>query len=810
MAGADERRTRRQAVVAALTIALAYLAAAVLFTWPLAFRLTTHLGAPEGPGDPYLNLWILGWDLRTLTERPSAALNGAIFDARIFHPAADTLAYSDHLIPQALMVLPLFAVTRDPVLCYNVLLLLSLAASGLAMHACARQLGASRRAAWVAGLAWAFWPYRFSHLIHLQLQALYFLPLAVLALHRLIAVPRQRQAIWLGLSAGLQAASSAYYGVMTALALGVLAIVTGWCSGRLRSSRYLGRLFIAALVGTFVVAPLVWPYWRMQQSEGFARNLYEASRHAAVPASYVQVPDSNVLYGRSHALTARTASGELRTGHLDGVEQALFPGFVLAGLALVGLAARRREATWVAVPGLVALVGLGVVLSLGPDGVRTVYSAFHRFVFGFQAVRAPARFAVLATLGLALLAAFGATRLERRLGRLVWVLVACVAIEYASVPLTLVARPPAVTPVARWLGAVPGPGAVVYLPLTNDRENTIAMVDALGHGRPIVNGYSGQRPPFFPALVDALSTFPSAEALWTLRDLDVRFVVVRPGGTAAPPDASDQSASLSPLVERAQFDGARIIELVWTPEVEAHLTPPSAPAPPPPGPPPFAMGERLVYDVRWIGGPMDLPAGVVRLEILPPGTSGTSFRFVATAETAPWVARFFEARDRFQTDADAQLLPTEHIRAQRQGRRSVDRVYSYDLPSGVVRVSNPTTGGAPLALRVPPGTRDALTAFYYIRSVPLIPGNDISLPVNDGGRNRLVVARVVGRERITVAGRGIEALRIEPRIAERVPRRQPVRAVAWVSTDARRLVLAADVEAAFGRMRLELTDYRER
>ena len=41
----------------------AYLAAAVVTTWPLAIHPGSLLGAPSGPGDPFLNLWILGWDM---------------------------------------------------------------------------------------------------------------------------------------------------------------------------------------------------------------------------------------------------------------------------------------------------------------------------------------------------------------------------------------------------------------------------------------------------------------------------------------------------------------------------------------------------------------------------------------------------------------------------------------------------------------------------------------------------------------------------------------------------------------------------
>src|SRR5258706_11651121 len=106
--------------------------------------------------------------MQTMLSTPRALVTGAIFNANIFHPAAGTLAYSDHLLLQALVLLPLYAVTHDVVLCYNVLLGASLVASALAMHVFARDVIGSELGAYLAGLAWGFGSYHFSHLIHVQ------------------------------------------------------------------------------------------------------------------------------------------------------------------------------------------------------------------------------------------------------------------------------------------------------------------------------------------------------------------------------------------------------------------------------------------------------------------------------------------------------------------------------------------------------------------------------------------------------------------------------------------------------------------
>ena len=103
---------------AAWVVAFTVLLSAVL-TWPLVLHPFTRLAAPTGPGDPSLNLWILGWDLGTIARDPLALVTGRIFDANIFFPAEGTLAYSDHLILQALALFPLYLATGNLTFCYK-------------------------------------------------------------------------------------------------------------------------------------------------------------------------------------------------------------------------------------------------------------------------------------------------------------------------------------------------------------------------------------------------------------------------------------------------------------------------------------------------------------------------------------------------------------------------------------------------------------------------------------------------------------------------------------------------------------------
>jgi hypothetical protein len=699
---------------------LVYTIAAVVVTFPLVVSLTTRLGALQGPGDPYLNLWILGWGLRAWTTDPLSVFDGRVFDANIFFPAEGTLAYSDHFLLQSLALAPVFAVTGDAVLCYNLLLIGSIALSGLAMHALTRAVTGSERGAYVAGLVWACWPYRTAHLLHIQLQALYFMPLALLCLHRVMARRRWRDVVLLASATTLQFVASVYYGLMTGVVLVVAGGALALGTGQWRASRLWSRLAVAGVLTILLSIPLMLPYARTQQSEGFGRTLIEAGRHSASVQAYTQVPPQNLLYGRTGLLAPRAP----RPGQVDRthVEHHLFPGLVLIGLAGFGFWRHTRSDARALAWSAFALVAAGLVLSFGPEGIRSLYAALHDNVFGFQAIRAPARFAVVAVLGLCLLAALGVRALQvvvfpavtpptadargmsQRAPALVGaVLIAGLCLEYVNAPLPLAAAPPSRTEVGQWLAAEPTPGAVLHLPIAVDIDNTPFMVQSLEHGRPIVNGYSGQRPSYYASLVENLADLPSPDAFALLRELDVRFVV-------SPIAVAGAGNSRSPLVERARFSAGTIYEVHWTPEALAALDDTDQPPPPPPGRPPFSAGEVLMFDIYWDGGPIDLPAGTATLRVVDGQEGADGWVFETRADTADWVSTFFRARDRFVTFTDAQLLPTEHRREIREGRREVDRRYLYDRDAKVVQTDQ---------MALPLGdaaARDALSALYYVRT----------------------------------------------------------------------------------------------
>ena len=126
--------------------------------------------------------WTTGQILKALGGDFSAITN--FWNANIFYPEPLTLAYSEHLFGQALQVLPVQALTGNILLSYNLLFISTFALSGFSVYMLVRDLTGRPLAAFVAGLAFAYAPYRLSQLSHLQVLSSYWMPLALVGFRR--------------------------------------------------------------------------------------------------------------------------------------------------------------------------------------------------------------------------------------------------------------------------------------------------------------------------------------------------------------------------------------------------------------------------------------------------------------------------------------------------------------------------------------------------------------------------------------------------------------------------------------------------
>jgi hypothetical protein len=503
----------------------AYAALLAIMSWPLV-RDLAGAGPIDRP-DGRLNAWILAWDAKALAREPAR-----VFQAPIFHPLPDALAFSENLLLLGAMGAPAL-LAEEPILAYNLVLLLSLLLSGLGTQLLVRRASGDRLAAWVAGACFAAGAYRWTRLAHLHAEATLFLPFALLALDRFWERRTVRRALLVGLALALQGLASIYLGAVTAVTVAVavaIAVIAG-----LRA-RDLVRLGAGVLVACVLLLPAVRPYLRMRAFQGVEFTLDTVSVYATSLASY--------------AASGTRLWGPVTERHIDPEQfrDALFPGLAVIALGLAGLARAPRRFRAVAIFASAA----AVVLSLGPD--TGVYRFLHEHVVLLRGVRALGRFAVVPVLSLAVLTGFA---LAGRRWFVSLAALALVMLESANVPLRLgpYEGPPAY---ARWLAGKSG--AVAVLPLGED--DTQVMLDGIAHFRPLVNGDSGFMPRPYDRAMELLAREPlGEEGFCFLRAVGVRHLVSR-----RPLDA--------PLV--AELEGRSVYEV--PPGDVAHAVEPAEPA----------------------------------------------------------------------------------------------------------------------------------------------------------------------------------------------------------------------------------------
>ena len=251
---------------------------AAVHTWPLASD-PAHLSRVD-PGDGALNIWDIGWVAHELPRHPLQ-----LFEANIFYPEHLTLAYSEAMIVQGALAVPVVALGGSAVLAYNLVLMAGLALTGWAFCLLIWRWTGSWSAGLVGGSLAAFNAHVLVRFPHLQAQHVEFFAVMLFALDRLIVSRRFRYALLLGAGFALQGLTSVYLLVFAAwtLIFSVLARAGEW----LRAGAFgmVVRFGVAGVFAAVLMAPYLYEYERLHQITGWTRGADE--QWPAVAANYL-------------------------------------------------------------------------------------------------------------------------------------------------------------------------------------------------------------------------------------------------------------------------------------------------------------------------------------------------------------------------------------------------------------------------------------------------------------------------------------------------------------------------------------------
>jgi hypothetical protein len=539
--------TLRQRVGAYSAFALA----TIVGTWPLAAHLGSKIA--RDLGDPLLNAWVIAWN-----QKCFLTLSPRIFSPNIFHPLPHASAFTDYQWTTALLALPLRLISANPLLLYNVCVLLALLLTAVALFELAFWLTRDAPSSVAAAFLVSFTPYRFAQLSHVQVVSSHFVPCVLLALHLLAARRGARR--FAGLFAGALVAqylTGFYHSVFLSFHLPVFAV------GLLllhRKSIPVGRAARNLLVAAALAAVVLLP---------FILNSLAILPH--LPAGLERhttqlLPSVGTMLSSVHP-TSKVWGHFLSTEQIGPV--CLFPGVTIVVLAILGFTSRRF--------GLRAAYALLAVLPLMLADGR-VFRIASRVYAPFQLIRAPGRQAMLAYIALGIAAAYGIRMLGERVGRRgAWAVAATVCLlamlEGWSVPLPLnegeatestwpghhLATGRRAPGVYRWLSNADWVTAVAEVP-DRPRERYIYQLYSIYHWKPTVGGVSGFTPPLAVVVRDVLQSFPSRPCLRALASLGVDCVVVHYGimGTDAA-SIWEKAGSVRDMLHAEYTEGTEVV-----------------------------------------------------------------------------------------------------------------------------------------------------------------------------------------------------------------------------------------------------------
>ncbi len=544
-------RMRKHAVAA-----IAYVVLAIAMTWPLVRNMGTAVAYPS---DPFINIWILDWDWWATFHSPLS-----LFDANAFHPARYALAFSENLYGVALLLMPLRFMGVDAITAYNIAMIIGFAFSGFAAWLLGYRLTGSYAGALAAGVFYAFVPFRFTHLSHLQHVWGGWIPMLLVALLWYVERPTWKRGIACGAVFFFNALTNIHWFLLGSFAVAVTVAI--FVAAGVRRWR---ELAISTGVALIALIPFLYPYAAAAKIYGMTRSYAETLGFSAIPSDWLRVSFHNRMYAA------------LRHPLVDA-ERWLFPGALSLILAAVALFAILRYTRGVVIGAVWCL--LGFVGSLGLN------FWFHTFLFdavpGFRAIRAPARWASIAYVGLAILIAVAIAFIEQRRNTrwIAWIFPLLFLVELRAAPINwyqAVAAPPEVY---RWLAKQNISGAVLELPVDTGSSEYIYLLRATEHRKRLVNGVSGFVPPQLAKLIAMSREQPIPDSFVDeLRRIGTELVIVHADSLANPDSWNWLRRELNrgriTLIRR--FDGGIAGDWVFslrgrgvrsTPQLEAFLS----------------------------------------------------------------------------------------------------------------------------------------------------------------------------------------------------------------------------------------------
>ena len=234
--------------------------------------------------------------------------------------------------------------------------------------------------------------------------------------------------------------------------------------------------------------------------------------------------------------------------------------------------------------------------------------------------------------------------------------------------------------------------------------------------------------------------------------------------------------------------------------------PPAELAPPPYREPlpdvlPFGVGEWLRFSIDY--GVINAGGATMEVSEIRKIAGRECLDVHTEARSNAFFSKFYKVWDRAQSFLDAEtLLPIRFEKHIREGGYRHDKLIKFDRNHNFALYEN----GDEVLMH--PFSQDELSAFYYLRTLPLEVGRDVSIDTHSARKNYPAKVIVHRKETIEVEAGTFDCFVVEPVLKEGGIFTAKGTLTIWITDDERRIPVKMNTKVLIGSVSATLQEFR--
>lgn len=216
---------------------------------------------------------------------------------------------------------------------------------------------------------------------------------------------------------------------------------------------------------------------------------------------------------------------------------------------------------------------------------------------------------------------------------------------------------------------------------------------------------------------------------------------------------------------------------------------------------PYHVGEQLVFSIDY--GPINAGEGTLEVKGLIDAQGYRCYEIESRATSNRFFSALYKVRDRVVTHVDqVALYPRSFSKRLREGNYRKNVAIEFDQDAGKAHYADGRV------FDTIPGIHDVLSAFYYVRTLDLVPGLDHEIMTHSSRKNYNLRVIVHGIERVKVPAGEFECFVVEPVIQGEGLFQHEGKLTIWMTTDQHRIPVLMKTKVKVGSIDASLKEYR--